>query len=202
MLRLLTNMRIPAYSAPLNHLLRTNSWALEHLIPHAGRVVRVDNLPFSVMLVVTTSGEIADAAQDAIADVTVHLTPGLTLRLMAHDASAWGEVKVEGDAEFAIAINHVVSNLRWDVEEDLSRVFGDIAAHRMVDTGRQFDRWTRQSMDNLARSFAEYWTEEQPLIASKYEVEAFVREVDALRDNVARLEKRVERVVGKKDVNK
>ncbi len=185
-------MRIPAFTAPINHLLRTNSWALDVLKPHAGRVACFDNGPLSVMMAVTASGEVADAAQDAVADVTVRVTPGLTLRIMARDTSAWGEVKVEGDAEFAVTIHHVVSNLRWDIEEDLSRVVGDIAAHRMAGAGRKLDQWGRQSADNLARSFGEYWTEEQPLIASKHEVEAFVRDVDVLRDDLARVEKRVE----------
>jgi len=190
-------MRLPAFAAPVNRLLRANSWALERLAPHAGRVACFDNGPFSVMMAVAANGEVADAAQDAAPDVTVRVTPGLLLRIMARDASAWGEVKVEGDAEFAAAINHVVRNLRWDIEEDLSRVIGDVAAHRLVETGRKLDHWGRQSADNLARSFTEYWTEEQPLIAGRHEVEAFVRDVDVLRDDLARLEKKIERLSSK-----
>jgi len=190
-------MRVPAFTGPVNHLLRANSWALERLAPHAGRVACFDNGPISVMMMVAANGEVADAAQDAVPDVTIRMTPGLMLRILARDAMAWGGVKVEGNAEFAVAIHHVVSNLRWDFEEDLSRVVGDIAAHRMVTTGRKLDQWGRQSADNLARSFSEYWTEEQPLIASKHEVEAFVRDVDVLRDDVARLEKRVEGLEGR-----
>jgi len=64
----------------------------------------------------------------------------------------------------------------------------------MVETARKLDHWGRQGADNLARSFAEYWTEEQPLIAGRADVEQFNREVDALRDDVARLEKRIERI--------
>jgi ubiquinone biosynthesis protein UbiJ len=190
-------MRLPVFSSPINHVLHTNSWARERLMPHAGRVALIDNPPFSLMMLITASGEVANAAADAVPDVTVRVTPGLMLRFLARDASAWHEVKVEGDAEFAAALNHVARNIRWDVEEDLSRVFGDIAAHRMAETGRKLDHWGRQGVDNLARSFAEYWTEEQPLIANRTDVEQFNREVDALRDDVARLEKRVERLVTK-----
>jgi ubiquinone biosynthesis protein UbiJ len=185
-------MRLPVIPAPINHVLRANSWAKQRLMPHAGRVACIDNPPFSLMIAVTAEGEVADAAKDAVPSVTVRVTPGLMLRLMARDASAWNEVKVEGDAEFAAAINHVVRNLRWDVEEDLSRVVGDIAAHRMVEGGRTLDRWVRQGADNVARSFSEYWTHERPLLATRADVEQFNREVDALRDDLARLEKRVE----------
>ncbi len=168
-------------------------------MPHAGRVACIDNPPFSLWLAVTADGEVTDAAADAVADVTLRVTPGLMLRLMARDASAWNAVKVEGvegTAEFAAAINHVARNLRWDVEEDLSRVFGDVAAHRIAETGRKLSHWGRQGTDNIARSFAEYWTEERPLIAGRADVEQFNRDVDALRDDVARLEKRVEKREG------
>lgn len=185
-------MHVPALSGPINHLLRANDWARERLLPHAGRVVQIDHPPFSTRLAVTADGCVAGAAADAAPAVTLQVTPGLMLRLIARDATAWQDVRVEGDAAFAAAIHHVARNLHWDAEEDLSKVVGDIAAHRIAQTARTLGAWGRQSADNLARSFAEYWTEERPLIASRVEVEQFYRDVDALRDDVARLEKRVE----------
>ena len=44
---------------------------------------------------------------------------------------------VAGDAALAREILYIAQNLKWDVEEDLSRVFGDVAAHRMVDGRRR-----------------------------------------------------------------
>jgi ubiquinone biosynthesis protein UbiJ len=40
----------------------------------------------------------------------------------------------------------------------------------------------------------EYWQEENPLIAKKRHVVAFVKDVDQLRDDVERLEKRIEKL--------
>jgi ubiquinone biosynthesis protein UbiJ len=87
-----------------------------------------------------------------------------------------------------------VRNVSWDVEEDLSRVVGDIAAHRIVSTARALDGWARDAALRVAQGAAEYWTEESPLIASRVKVEGFVREVSELRDAVDRLEKRLERL--------
>jgi ubiquinone biosynthesis accessory factor UbiJ len=185
-------MRLPTIAAPINHVLRAHTWARERLAPFAGRVACIDNPPFTVMMQVSTEGEVANAAPDAVPDITIRLTPGLSLRLLARDTTVWNDIKAEGDAEFAAALNHIARNIRWDIEEDLSRVFGDIAAHRMVETGRKLDHWGRQGADNLARSFAEYWTEERPLIASRADVEQFNRDVDVLRDDLARVEKRIE----------
>src|SRR4029077_14386184 len=76
-------MRLPVFSSPINHVLHTNSWARERLMPHAGRVVLIDNPPFSLMMLITASGEVANAAADAVPDVTVRVTPGLMLRFLA-----------------------------------------------------------------------------------------------------------------------
>ncbi len=186
-------MKLPIFPGPINHVLRANSWALERLKPHAGQIVRLSCLPFECALRVTDAGEVAAVTGDAVPDVTLRLTPGLMLRLAARDASAWNDIAVDGDAQLVTALNHIARNLRWDVEEDLSRVFGDIAAHRMVETGRKLNDWGRQGADNLARSFTEYWTEERPLLAARADVEQFNRAVDELRDDLARLEKRIER---------
>lgn len=184
----------PFASSSLNHLLRGNSWALGRLKPCAGKTAKFDCGPVGVVLTVLDSGEVTAAAPAAAPDTTIRLTPGLMLRVLARDETVWNEIEIQGDTEFATVINHIFRNLRWDIEEDLSRVFGDIIAHRMVQTGTTLDRWRAQSLDNLARSFAEYWTEEQPLIARARDVAHFNRDVDQLRDDVARFEKRLEQL--------
>ena len=182
----------PALVAFVNHLLRDAAWAREELRRFCGRTARFEIFPFVLSLTVLDSGEVALAEAAATPGVTARLTPGLMLRLAARDDTAWQDVEIAGDTDFAAAVHHVARNLRWDVEEDLSRVFGDIAAHRMAETARTLNRWGMQSVENTGRAFAEYWTEEQPLIAGRRDLDEFNRAVDALRDDVARLEKRIQ----------
>lgn len=178
-------------AAAVNHLLRSAGWARAELQQHAGKTVCCDLFPFMVSLTVLDDGTVVPAAVEALPEATVRLTPGLMLRLAAHDESAWHEVDVGGDTALAASIGRLARHLRWDFEEDLSRVFGDIAAHRMAGSARTLERWGRESADGIARSLAEYWTEERPLIAARRDVAEFNREVDELRDDVARLEKRI-----------
>ena len=177
--------------APLNHLLRSNAWARELLKPHAGKVACLRCLPFETRLAVQDSGELA-AARDAPAAVTLTLTPGLVLRIVARDETAWRDVAVEGDTAFAGVIHQLWQHLHWDAEEDLSKLVGDAAAHRIAGSGRTLQQWLHSGGDSLARSFSEYWTAEQPLIAEKSAVARFNADIDRLRDDVARLEKRIE----------
>jgi len=181
-------------TAAINHLLRGAPWACERLMPFAGKTARFSLVPFAVALTIRDSGEVENAVAGTGADASFTLTPGVALRMLASDQNAWQDVQTSGDTELAREILFIARNLRWDAEEDLSRVFGDILAHRMVQAAGDLKHWQQQATDSFARSAAAYWTDEQPLIAARHDVARFVREVDALRDDVARAEKRIERL--------
>lgn len=183
--------------APLNHLLRANAWARESLKPHAGKTVCVRCLPFSASLVVLESGEVAPAPAGVVPDATLTVTPGLLLRMATRDDTAWRDIAIDGDTVLAGAVHHLWRHLRWDAEEDLSRVFGDIAAHRMADSARALGEWARISGENLARSLTEYVTEERPSVAAANDIKRFAADVDLLRDDLARLEKRIARLTAR-----
>lgn len=180
--------------APLNHLLRANSWARESLKPYAGKTVCVRCLPFSVSLQIVDSGEVVPAGAGATADATLTVTPGLLLRMAAQDDSAWRDIAIDGDTALAGAVHHLWRHLRWDAEEDLSRLFGDVAAHRMAGSAQAMAQWARMSGENLLRSLGEYWTEERPAVAAANDLSRFAADVDFLRDDLARLEKRISRL--------
>ena len=175
----------------LNRLLRTNGWALDALRAHAGKTLLVDCPPFALRLTISPTGELEPAARDAVPATTLTITPALLLRLAAREESASLEVAASGDLELARTVDHVRRHLEWDYEEDLSRLFGDVAAHRIAEGIRGFDRWGRNAALDLGRAFAEYAAHEAPLVASAEGLHEFAREVDEVRAAVDRLESRV-----------
>jgi ubiquinone biosynthesis protein UbiJ len=46
-------------------------------------------------------------------------------------------VHIEGDVQLAAEVNWLIDHVRWDVEEDLSKLLGDAAANTLVSMGRQ-----------------------------------------------------------------
>ena len=124
----------------------------------------------------------------------VRLKAGALPLLLARDEAARSQIEIEGPADLAGAVDAIFSTLAWDIEEDLSIVFGDVLAHRLASGGRAFAAWQRDALLRLAENFAEYWVEEQPLLLRPDDAQKFKREVDALRDATARLEKRIERL--------
>jgi len=181
-------------AAPVNHVLRGESWALRRLQPFAGRTAAFEVLPFYFGLTVRDSGEVAAAAPGVVPDAVFRLSPAAALRLFAGDERAYQEAQVSGDPEFAQAVEFVVRNARWDIEEDLARVLGDGAAHRLVSTGRGIMQLQARAAESFARNVSDYWLEERPLIARRADVEKFVQDVDTLRDDVERLAQRIDRL--------
>ncbi|HNZ57692.1 MAG TPA: hypothetical protein PKL58_10075, partial [Methylophilaceae bacterium] len=83
------------------------------------------------------------------------------------------------------------AHMRWDYEDDLSKLVGDIPAYQIADFGRKAVGSIKETSTNLAEMLSEYWQEEMPVIAKKRHVEQFNSEVDTLRADVARLEKKL-----------
>jgi len=181
-------------TAALNHVLRSTPVAMERLRKHAGRTAVFHVGPVTLAFTIQTTGEVTPALPGVSRDLEVRISPFLLPRLAAHDEAAYREIEMKGDMELAHEVSFLARHLTWDFEEDLSKVFGDIAAHRMAEGARGLARWTRDAGLRTAQGAAEYWTEESPLIASRVKVEDYVREVSELRDAVERLEKRIERL--------
>jgi ubiquinone biosynthesis protein UbiJ len=165
---------------------------MERLRKHAGRTAQFDVGPVRMAFTIQTTGLVTTALPGAARDLEVRLSPFLLPRLAAHDEAAYREIDMKGDMELAHEVSFLARNLTWDYEEDLSRVIGDIAAHRVANGARGLARWARDAGMRTAQGAAEYWTEESPLIASRVKVEDFVSDVSELRDAVERLEKRID----------
>lgn len=178
----------------LNHLLRQNPWAAEELRAHAGKTVQINLPPVAINLTLIDGGEFVPAPEHAAIDATIALTPLAALRFLASRKLDQTNLDLQGDAELAAAVGKVLRQLEWEFEEDLSRLIGDIPAHELVGLGKRVVGEGRRQFWSVAGMLAEYWQEEQPLIAKKRHLERFAHEVDRLRDDTERLEKRLEKL--------
>lgn len=105
-----------------------------------------------------------------------------------------GEVEVEGDTDLAQAFGDVLGGIAVDWEEQLARLVGDTAAHQLGVRTRALGDWGRRSAATLRADLTEYLQEEARLLPGRFEVAAFMDEVDRLRDDVERLAARVDRL--------
>lgn len=122
----------------------------------------------------------------------------LTLARMAGPSSEAlirdGSLDLSGDAETAQQFQRLLEYARPDIEEQLSGVVGDIAAHRLGSFARGLAQWGRDARATMGGNIREYLQEESRTTPSRYEVENFGRNVDTLRDDVERLAARIARL--------
>jgi ubiquinone biosynthesis protein UbiJ len=113
------------------------------------------------------------------------------------DAIRDGSLDLVGDMEVAQAFQKLLGYGRPDIEEELSGVIGDVAAHRLGEVARGVSDWGKAAGSTLRQNISEFLQEERRDVPSRYEVEAFTRKVNALRDDVARVEARLSRLEDK-----
>ena len=178
----------------LGHLLAREVWARERLRPHAGGVVCIEAGPVVLALRIDGHGMLIACDAGGVPDVTLALPADAPLRLLLDRQSLFAGVRLAGSADVAEALAFVFRNLRWDVEEDLARVVGDIPARRLSMLGQRVGHQLHEGGRRLAANVAEFASEEAGLVVAAREVAAFVSDVDRLRDDLARLEKRLQRL--------
>jgi ubiquinone biosynthesis accessory factor UbiJ len=190
----LSSLLAQALSGPLNHVIAAAPWALEALRKHSGQTAAFAVPPFEFALTVSASGEVHAAEASVEPHVRIRLSPGAAMRIAAGDASSAQLADVEGDAAFGATLRLLAQNLRWDFEEDLARVVGDIAAHRAAGMLRAAAAWPRAAGERIARASAEFATEESGMLPPRNEYEVWLADVDRVRDDTERLEKRIARL--------
>ncbi|MFQ6004888.1 MAG: SCP2 domain-containing protein [Woeseia sp.] len=122
----------------------------------------------------------------------------LTLARLAgaggRDAIRDGSLDLTGDAEVAQSFQKLLRFGKPDIEEELSGIIGDVAAHHLGEVARGVRKWASQAGSTMRQNIGEYLVEERRDVPSRHEVEKFSRLVNALRDDVARFEARLDRL--------
>lgn len=121
----------------LNHVLMQEPVSQERLKRQKGKPVRVQWGDFHLTLSATPAGLLERPTDPVKPELSVTLTQtsplDLVQSLLLGDKPA---VDIQGDVQLAAEVAWLVDNVRWDVEEDLSRVVGDAAAHTLARAAR------------------------------------------------------------------
>ena len=113
----------------------------------------------------------------------------------ATEAIRDGSVELHGDARVAQSFQQLLRYARPDIEEELSSLFGDTAAHSMGNFARQAREWGIGARETMQQNISEYLQEESRAVPGRDEVDAFRHDVETLRDDVARFEARLNKLV-------
>ena len=161
-----------AFCFLLNQLLARESWARQRLARFAGQAVefRPPLLP-PLRLAIAQDGLIEEGGSEPVAVVTLQ--------------------GVSGSSPLADELRYFATHLRWEAEEELSKVVGDVAAERIAGAVRAFGHWQLDAAQRVSEALADYATAERGVLVRRSELREFTAEVERLRAALARLEQRL-----------
>lgn len=129
----------------LNHVLMQEPEATARLARQKGSVVLVQWRGFTLRLLATPAGLLDLAELQTKPALTLSVTQESPFALL--ESALRGdkpEVRIEGDVQLAAEVNWLVDHVRWDLEEDLSRIVGDGPAHTIGQAARSMVLALRQ----------------------------------------------------------
>lgn len=156
--------------------------------------LHVDGMPLSIYFKSDGEQMSLDTQFDGTPNATLSGTPLSLLRMAGPAPEAavrGGSVHIHGDAEVAQTFSELLKQARPDLEEELSRVVGDVAAHHVGNAARSALSFVRKAADTFAQNISEYLQEEGRDAPSRTEADEFISGVDKMRDDVERFEARL-----------
>jgi ubiquinone biosynthesis protein UbiJ len=193
----------------LNHLIMQEVWAHRLLSQHEGKVLLLQ-LPVGEVMLQINEGYFSSyqlsssgAAIDSQDNQTL-IQPSVTFTVSQE--AVWGylsggktaalkHVKIAGDVDFASDLNRLATDLHWEVEEDLSKLFGDAVATKITKRSKTMITQGQAAIADLQTGIKGYLVNEKNILVDQAIFVELKSELRVLRDDVERSEKRIERLM-------
>ncbi|MEI7783382.1 MAG: hypothetical protein WCK08_03290 [Betaproteobacteria bacterium] len=122
----------------VNHVLLQEPEAYGRLARRQGSVMDLRWGRLQLRWCITPAGLLERADGQALPNLVLSLdgqSPLECLRMLMQGERP--PVQIEGDVQLAAEVAWLADNLRWDVEDDLARLLGDVPGHALADAGRR-----------------------------------------------------------------
>lgn len=177
--------------APLNHILRSQPWVQERLKRLQGKVITLFVTPMKITLEITEKGEFQAIDEPQKVDAELTISPALLPRLWLGDQDALRQIQINGEMQISFELGYIYRHLRWDATADLSQIFGSVLAVRIVETAKKLAKIQELSVRHLLKTTTYSPTFQEFIIAPSETMNQWLHQVDYLRDDVERLDKRL-----------
>ena len=192
------NAVLDALNAAVGALLDVDPDGKKKLAGLRGKVFCLDLSapPVKLYLLPTEGGMEFRRSVEGVPDVTLSGSALAFAQLACAPGSglAEGRVTLHGDAELGQTLQKILGQLDLDWEELLSRYIGDTPAHKLGNAARELAGWAEKSFVLSRENAADYFREENRILATNPAMEGFDATLNRTRADVDRLVQRVERI--------
>jgi len=119
--------------------------------------------------------------------------------LMSNTASLLlkGEVEITGDTRLGHQFKNAFNQMDIDWTEPLAELVGDSLAFQLQQTGQKLTAWGQDTVRSFSNSVSEYVQEESRDVVTETELNIFNDAVDQLRNDVDRLQQKIQSLSAK-----
>ncbi len=181
--------------AVINHLLAADPQACDRLVGHAGKSLLLSAGTIELHWIIGNDGLLRDAAtQDPRSQPDLHVVldaQALREAVASRSSLRLSGSRMTGDVELAQTLSWLLAHVRWDAEDDLARLIGDIPARRVAQTGQIAADRVRRVWEGAGDGARDWFARSPRNLVSQSEMSALQDDLRELRDAAARLDKRL-----------
>lgn len=186
--------------AILNHLIQQNVEIQAQLQSHAGATVCLMLPLLRIQGRLDAQGFLQ--ADDSAPQTTLHIQSAAIQKILRGDKPGVGDISVSGDQALGMALLPLLGALRYWPNDDIGRLFGDAAAGEAMRLGSSLQAALADVRQSMAAHISDYARESDALVVHRHEFNTFAEAVDTLRDDTARLQARIRRLLADGDTKR
>lgn len=184
----------------LNAMLAREPWALQKIAAHAGKTVRLNVSKYTVRLAIEADGSLSQADDEATPNVTLTINdeglkqlPNAISQKASLDELA-SLLHIEGDAGLARLVSELARDLRWDIEGELSQIFGPFMATMIMNTLRKAKATGQDLGSRGAANVTEFLSQESKILVPAVMMRGLRDDLEELTEQLEQLEQRAKRL--------
>ena len=178
--------------AIINHLIQQNRETQAALAGYNGIVLRINAAGLALHGRFNAEGFLEESDREADAEITFHQSA--LQKVLQGQTPGVGDVALDGDTELALALLPLMGSLRYYANDDISRLFGDAAAGGINRRAAQVGGTLKQIGQSLMAQWGDFAREPEAPVISREEFDAWTAEVERLRDDIERLQARLNKI--------
>lgn len=183
----------------LNQALRLDPPSLQSLSQFAGQTIQLEltGLDSQLTLFPDSQGIIILPDYQGAVDVRIKGAPFSLLHLFLQEQPSLAnhpEISLTGDITMAQQFMQIIKGLEIDWEEHLAQFVGDEPTQQLSVLLRTGQQYAHERFSAFQLNLTEYLQEEIRCLPAPLEIEDFLNLIDELRNDLARLEQRLDRL--------
>ena len=180
--------------ALINHLLLQQAELKQALSKLTGRSLRLTALGVNTDMHIREDGYVEAIPADKTFECHISIHASTWSKMVQGEAFGVGDVSITGDTDLAMQLLPVLGQLRYEPYVDATRLFGNTVASHLDHQLKSLWRNTQQMVSRVEGEVRDYLQESDTPLVSQEQWQQRNDDIDALRDDVARLQARLQRL--------